>query len=94
MFRRIFTLVGTYIVYMPMIILGHLLKPLKLSGKVLLYDFYHDKRVKRIEQDIYDRFFTSIEQRVSQKETLALKNTFLDVIVSENLPCWHFLCIR
>jgi len=85
---------GALVLYLPFILLGHLLKPLKLSSHVPLYDFYQGKSFKRIEQDVYDRFFTSIEQRVTKKEILELKTIFNEIIISDNLPYWHFLCNR
>lgn len=93
-FREIFSSFGTFFFYLPLIFLGELLKPLKLSNYVPLYETYHGKSIKRIKQDVYDRFFTSIEQRVSKKEILKLKDIFTSINVSENKPYWHFLCKR
>jgi hypothetical protein len=81
-------------VYVPLIGAGSALRRFGLSHLVPLYDFYHDKSRRRIEQDVYDRFFTRIEQRVTRKEILALQNTYRRVIVSDHLPYWHFLCER
>jgi len=92
--RLLLSRLGVYVLYLPFILLGYLLKPLNLSSHVPLYDFYKGKSIKRIEQDVYDRFFTSIEQRVTVKDILQLKTTFNDIVISENLPYWHFLCIR
>jgi SAM-dependent methyltransferase len=80
--------------YMPLIILGMILRPIGLSRFVPLYEFYHDKTFKRIRQDVYDRFFTRIEQRVSQKDIMTLKDTFSDIRISSGLPYWHFLARR
>lgn len=93
-FRKVFAQTGTFLLYLPLILVGHLLKPLKLSSYIPLYDFYYDKSVQRIEQDVYDRFFTPIEQRVSRKEILELQDTFSSVLVSNKIPYWHFLCCR
>jgi len=93
-FRKLFSLAGTFGVYLPLVLLGRLLKPFGLASRVPLHDFYRSKSVQRIEQDVYDRFFTSIEQRVSRAEILALSDTFSRVRVSEGLPYWHFLCER
>jgi hypothetical protein len=46
----------------------------------------------RIRQDVYDRFFTSIEQRVSKQEILELSDTFSEIVISDEVPYWHFLC--
>lgn len=93
-FRTAFSVAGTYFIYLPLVWLGKLLKPFGLSSNVPLYDFYKDKSPARIEQDVYDRFFTRIEQRVTRKDILRLKDTFSSVTVSDNLPYWHFLCER
>ncbi|MFH1073463.1 MAG: class I SAM-dependent methyltransferase [Candidatus Firestonebacteria bacterium] len=93
-FRKGFSLAGAYLLYMPLILLGHMLKPFKLSRYVPLYEFYHAKSAKRIEQDVYDRFFTAIEQRVSKKDILTLEDSFSEVKISDNLPYWHFVCKR
>ena len=91
-FRTAFTWVAAFTLYLPLISLGAFLRPLGLSGKIPLYDFYHGKSLHRIRQDVYDRFFTSIEQRFSRQEILQLADTFEKVIVSDQLPLWHFLC--
>lgn len=93
-FRKMFSVAVTFVVYIPLIFLGRILKPFKLSSHVPIYDFYNDKSAKRIEQDVYDRFFTRIEQRVSRKEILTLKASFSEILISNNLPYWHFLCRR
>lgn len=93
-FRKIVTTVGTYSLYVPLIYLGHFLKPFRASSYIPLYDFYQDKSIARIKQDVYDRLFTRIEQRVTRKDISQLRDTFSKIIVSENLPYWHFLCER
>jgi hypothetical protein len=45
-----------------------------------------------VEHNAYDRFFTSIEQRVSRDEIMALRDTYGEVTISENIPYWHFVC--
>lgn len=93
-FRSFFTFFAACLFYLPLIYLGKLLKPIGLSKYVPLYEAYQDKSTKLIRQDVYDRFFTSIEQRFSRKEILSLKDAFREVIISENLPYWHFVCKR
>jgi len=94
-FRKIFPQLGTFFIYLPLIFLGKLLKPIRLAKYVPLYETYHGKSIKRIRQDVYDRFFTRIEQRVSQKEILSkLKDAFTNIVISNNKPYWHFLCQR
>jgi SAM-dependent methyltransferase len=85
---------GTAAVYMPLIAAGSLLNRLGLGGLVPLHDSYGGKSFRRVRQDVYDRFFTGIEQRFTRRQILELKDTFQDVRVSAGLPYWHFLCVR
>jgi len=94
LFRKVFSFLGTVLLYLPLVGLGHVLRPFGLSRYVPLFEFYRDKSVKRIQQDVYDRFFTRIEQRVSRAQILGLKKEFSDVIVSDHIPYWHFLLTR
>lgn len=93
-FRKVFSVAGTYLIYIPLVTFGKMLKPFGLASSVPLYDFYKDKGPARIEQDVYDRFFTSIEQRVTCKAILELCDTYTYIDVSKNIPYWHFLCRR
>lgn len=93
-FRQAFALFGAIGVYRPLVALGHLLEPLGLGRHVPLHDVYRGKSTRRIQQDVYDRFFTRIEQRVSRAQIEALGNDFTEVRVSSALPYWHFLIIR
>ena len=92
--RAAFTWVAAIVLYRPPIVIGQLLRPFGLARYVPLYDFYHDKSGERIRQDVYDRFFTRIEQRVSRPQIRALADTFTRVSISDQLPQWHFLCER
>lgn len=92
--RSALTWAFTIGIYLPLISLGHAVRPLGLAGKVPLYDFYRGKSLRRIRQDVYDRFFTRIEQRFRKVELLALRDTFREVVVSADPPYWHFLCRR
>jgi SAM-dependent methyltransferase len=90
--RSLITWVALVLLYLPLIGLGMILRPTGLARHVPLYEFYHDKSLPRIRQDVYDRFFTRIEQRYRRDEILALRDVFREVVVSERLPYWHFLC--
>ncbi|MCL4479026.1 MAG: class I SAM-dependent methyltransferase [Deltaproteobacteria bacterium] len=94
LFRSIFTWFTTITGYLPMIELGKILKPIGLSKHIPLYESYNKNTIKRIKQDVYDRFFTNIEQRLSRNQIAALNKEFSTVIISDNLPYWHFLCER
>ena len=93
-FRKVFSLAGTFFIYIPLILLGRLFNIFGLGRSIPLYEGYRGKSIKRIEQDVYDRFFTRIEQRVSKKDIEGLKDTFSEVTISEKMPYWHFLCKR
>lgn len=80
--------------YYPFIGLGHALRPFGLARRVPLWEAYHGKGFERIRQDVYDRFFTRIEQRVSRRQVEGLSDTFARVTVSDGWPYWHFLCER
>jgi SAM-dependent methyltransferase len=79
-------------VYVPVLALGRSLRWLRLGALVPLHDSYGSKSLQRIHQDVYDRFFTRIEQRTTRSSVLKLKDTFASVTVSPSLPYWHFLC--
>ena len=91
-FRTAFAKLVCLTVYYPAILLGTCLSLFKLEKLVPLYEGYRGDSLKRIEQDVYDRFFTQIEQRVSRKEILSLKDTFSEVFIPDSLPYWHFIC--
>jgi SAM-dependent methyltransferase len=80
--------------YLPWIGLGHLVRPLGWASKIPLYENYAGKTLKRIQQDVYDRFFTRIEQRFSRKEISTLSDTYSEIRFSERPPYWHFYCKR
>ena len=80
--------------YRPMVGLGALAVKAGIKAPVPLYEFYRGKSVDRIEQDAYDRFFTSIEQRVSRQEIQDCFASLGEVTVSESEPFWHFLVDR
>jgi SAM-dependent methyltransferase len=91
-FRSLFTLFGTLFIYIPFIGLGNAFELFGLSKHVPLHEAYSGKSLRRIRQDVFDRFFTGIEQRISRKEVSSLKNTFDAITISEHSPYWHFLC--
>jgi SAM-dependent methyltransferase len=93
-FRTGFSWLATGLLYLPMIGIGHLLRPLSLSRYVPLFDFYQGKSLNRIRQDAYDRFFTRIEQRFSRRDIAELGDTFSSIEISSGIPMWHFVCER
>ena len=91
-FRTSFSTFTAWTVYLPLVHLGKIGKLFGLSSYIPIYEGYRNKTVHRIKQDVYDRFFTRIEQRFSKKEILHLETDFKKVTISENLPYWHFKC--
>lgn len=81
-------------VYRPMVGIGALADKAGVNAPVPLYESYKGKSVDRIEQDAYDRFFTSIEQRVSRQEIEECFASLGEVTVSQSEPYWHFLVDR
>lgn len=81
-------------VYRPMVGIGLITQRVGISAPVPLYESYRGKSIDRIEQDAYDRFFTSIEQRVSREEIRAAFTPPWQVEFSEQEPFWHFLVAR
>lgn len=81
-------------VYRPMVGAGHLARKLGVDAPVPLYESYRGKSIDRIEQDAYDRFFTSIEQRVTREQIRAALPAQWNVRFSDNEPYWHFLVER
>ncbi|MBN2358725.1 MAG: class I SAM-dependent methyltransferase [Deltaproteobacteria bacterium] len=93
-FRRAFAAAGARLIYRPLVRLGQTLEPLGWQHQVPLYDGYRGQSVARIEQDVYDRFFTPIEQRVTRIEIASLRDAFSEVVIAPGGPYWHFLCRR
>ena len=89
--RTALTWVGAAGLYLPLVGLGRLLRPLGLSRHVPLYEGYRNRSFALMRQDFYDRFFTRIEQRVSRAEIRTLHDTFATVTISDAIPYWHFL---
>ena len=77
-------------VYRPMVGLGYAAERLSLPVQVPLYESYRGKSIERIEQDAYDRFFTTIEQRVSKAEIADTFQGNYEVVFSDQEPYWHF----
>ena len=84
--------VGAVGVYRPLVALGSALQLVGRGSAIPLFETYHGKSLRRIRQDVYDRFFTRIEQRVTKAQVETLVDTFAEVRVSPRPPYWHFLC--
>ena len=94
-FRKLFARGMALVGYLPLLAVGRALEPIGLADRVPLYEGYHDNRSMRVlEQNAYNRFFNRIEQRVSRREIDTLRDTFSEVVVSDSMPYWHFVCRR
>lgn len=82
------------LLYVPLIWLGRLLNIVGLGKFVPIYEGYKDSSFSRLAQDVYDRFFTPIEQRVSKAQIETLKDQFDQITISTNIPFWHFILTR
>lgn len=94
MARAMLTELLMWLLYLPLILIGHLFAPTGLGRFVPLYEGYRGKTLARIRQDVYDRFFTRIEQRFSRQQIRELRDTFSEITISGGIPYWHFLCRR
>lgn len=90
--KRAFLLTMLMLIYVPLAALGRLAKPLGLAQFVPLGEMYAGKSLKRLRQDVFDRFMTPIEQRFSKREIETLADTFATITISDRLPYWHFVC--
>jgi SAM-dependent methyltransferase len=91
--RNAVTWLIAVMVYLPLSRLGRVL-PRRLASSVPLADTYGHSSLRRMRQDVEDRFFTRIEQRFSREQIAELRDTFAEVVLSDKLPYWHFLCRR
>lgn len=92
--RAAFTWAIALLVYRPLVGLGWLLWPIGLSRHVPLHEGYKGKSLRLIRQDVYDRFFTRIEQRVTREQVAQLRDAFSSVHIADTFPYWHFLLRR
>ncbi len=92
-FRHCFSWFGVVVLYMPLIWLGNILNFFNLSKYIPLYDGHYWNSLEELRHHVYDRFFTSIEQRVSRDQIKKLEDTFTQVTISKNPGYWHFLCV-
>jgi SAM-dependent methyltransferase len=94
-FRTLFSRAVVVLVYLPLLTAGRVLERTGLADRVPLHEGYRDNRSLRVlEQNAYNRFFNRIEQRVSRRDIEALRDSFREVVISEQMPYWHFLCRR
>lgn len=83
----------TVFAYYPFVLIAGLMKGLGLNNSMVPLFYYAGYSYERIRQDAYDRFFTPVEIRFSrQRINEIFRRLYSNVIISENLPYWHFHC--
>lgn len=92
--RTAITWLITVSIYWPVSVLGRWLAPLGAARWLPLAEAYAGKSMRRLRQDVYDRFFTSIEQRFTRHEIESWATDLGDIRVSDGQPYWHFLVNR
>ena len=92
--REVLTWILMLFGYLPFIYLGKCLEPLGLGTNLPNFDAHKNDDWKRIRQDVYDRFFTPIENRISRTEISQMQTTLGSIRISEDLPYWHFYAER
>ncbi|MGI8797540.1 MAG: methyltransferase domain-containing protein [Acidimicrobiia bacterium] len=92
--RRAISYVIAYGVYLPLIGIGRVARFFGLSRFIPLADDNAGRSMEGIRQRVYDRFFTSNEQRFTRAEIRSLERSFSRVRFSDGPPYWHFECTR
>jgi SAM-dependent methyltransferase len=92
--RSALTWVLTLAVYAPLAMVGRVAHRLGRADAIPLAETYRRSTLRRMRQDVEDRFFTRIEQRVSRADIALLRDTFRTVTISDGIPYWHFMCQR
>jgi len=90
--KKVFCKLILFLVYLPLIGVSRFCKLIGLEASSIPLSYYASNySLLRIEQDVYDRFFTSIENRISARE---IEDHFskkdLKVSISKQEPYWHF----
>jgi len=92
--RDIITTVIAICIYLPLVYIGKLFNLFGKGALVPLYEGHKNDSLHRIRQDVYDRFFTGIEQRFTKKEIMTLTDTYSQVTIANTEGYWHFYCLR
>lgn len=81
----------TIIFYFPFILIVKLFTYLKIDTSNIPLNYYEKFSFYRVRQDAYDRFFTNIEHRYSQKEIKEIYGKYFKKFkFSKKAPFWHF----
>jgi ubiquinone/menaquinone biosynthesis C-methylase UbiE len=89
--RKALAYLLTILLYYPMLILNIILSKLKFNTMNLPLNYYKNFSFFRIRQNVYDRFFTDIENRYTKEEIKKYyKQYFKNIKFSNKAPYWHF----
>lgn len=92
--RKVLVNLISWGVYRPCMVVGGLLRRVGQEHRMPLSQENAGKSMEGIRQVVYDRFFTSIEQRATAAQIDGLRSSFSEVLMSDAQPYWHFLCTR
>lgn len=91
--RRILAWSIAAFVYKPFTLLAEAAAAFGVDKGRMPLNAYCGNSLKRIRQDAYDRFFTSVEHRYGRDDIRALIAPYWrDIAFSDRQPYWHFLC--
>ena len=79
------------LLYYPMVILNTILSKMNIDIQKLPLSHFKIFSFFRIRQDVYERFFTNIENRYTKEEIRKYYNRYFKYIkFSDKAPYWHF----
>ncbi len=93
--RRAISWAIAVLVYRPFTLAAAAADRLGLGKYRVPLNAYCGFSTRRIQQDAYDRFFTTVEHRYARDEIRAVFGRhWRDIAFSDIQPFWHFLCRR
>jgi SAM-dependent methyltransferase len=91
--RRTVSWLIALVLYKPFVLAADLAGALGFDKERMPLNAYCGNSLRRIQQDAYDRFFTTVEHRYTRAEiTEYCTRHWRDVTFSDRQPYWHFLC--
>jgi SAM-dependent methyltransferase len=91
--RRAVSWLIALILYKPFVLAADLAGALGFDKERMPLNAYCGNSLSRIQQDAYDRFFTTVEHRYSRAEIAEhCTRHWREVTFSNRQPYWHFLC--
>jgi SAM-dependent methyltransferase len=91
--RRAVSWLIAVVLYEPFVLLADLAGALGFDKERMPLNAYCGNSLRRIQQDAYDRFFTTVEHRYTRAAiTEHCTRHWREVAFSDRQPYWHFLC--